>query len=415
MKRIRLSTVLITLIILMMPVSINAQTLSQMYTQLAELERQQSSVNNGKKLTQTQIANLKTEIVNINSNITKTENDIKTAEANIKTSEKKIEEKKEETNQMLKYLQVTNGENVYLEYIFKADSYTDLIYRYSVVTRMSDYNNELVEELNKLIKELESKKEELNKKQIELSNQKQQLSTKLSTLNANLKELNEEGTSISDDIKSLKLDINKYEKMGCSKSEEVNACIIRDQQKRAASRKNSSTSSGTSGKVISGWNLPVNSGTVTSQFQVVRTDCIGCGGTSHRGLDIGVREDTPVYAAANGEVASVITSGSSLSCGGIKVYIYHYVNGSLYTTVYMHLLSANVSYGQQVTPTTIIGYSGGGSTSTKNGGYDRCTTGPHLHFGVAYGNSVANFNSNAFNPRQLSILANAANNVYVSR
>ena len=122
-----------------------------------------------------------------------------------------------------------------------------------------------------------------------------------------------------------------------------------------------------------------------------------------------------MYAAASGTVAYVVTSGTSMSCGGIKVYIYHIVDGRLYTTVYMHLLRANVSYGQTVTPNTIIGYSGGRSTATRYGGYDACTTGAHLHFGVATGNSVSSFNSHAFNPRNLSILTNAWNGARIYR
>ena len=75
----------------------------------------------------------------------------------------------------------------------------------------------------------------------------------------------------------------------------------------------------------------------------------------------------------------------------------------------MHLSQALVSEGQTVTPTTVIARSGGTES------YDYCTTGPHLHFGVAYGNSVSSFNSNAFNPRNLAILSGAANGVRVSR
>ena len=391
---------MIVLIIIVLPVNVYGKTLRDMYSQLAELEQEQDNIDSGKKMTQTQINDLKSEIVSINKNIASTEQEISDAEESIILSENSIEEKKEETNQMLKYLQVTSGENVYLEYIFAADSYTEMIYRYSVVTQMSDYNNNLVEELNNLISELEVKKDDLTNKQSELSTQKQQLSTKLATLNANMGTLTEEGTSIADDIKSLKLDINKYEKLGCSMSEDVNSCIIRNNTLAVAD----------------GWSLPLASAVVSSQFQVVRTDCIGCGGTSHRGIDLAVAEGTRVYAAAEGEVKLVVTSGDSLSCGGIKVYIAHNVNGQLYTTVYMHLLSATVSYGQKVTPNTVIGYSGGWTTSTRSGmGYDRCTTGAHLHFGVAYGNSVTDFNANAFNPRNLSFLANAANGVTVSR
>lgn len=385
------------IILFLIPIyNVKAQTLQQMYNQLAELEKQQAKVNSGKKLTSSQINNLKAEIASINANISNTENEIKRATKEISDSEKKIKQKKEETDQMLLYLQLSNGQgDSMLEYVFEADDYTDFIYRYAVVSQMSDYNQKLMDELNNLIKELNTKKLDLASKQKQLASQKQQQSSKLATLNANLSELTEEGTSIADDIKSLRLDIAKYEKMGCPKNEDVNTYA----------KKNLASVVG----VANGWNLPINSAIVTSQFQVVRTDCIGCGGTSHRGIDLGVSYGTNVYAAANGQVAYVVTSGSSLSCGGIKVYIYHNVNGQLYTTVYMHLSSALVHAGQNVTPNTVIARSGGTES------YDRCTTGPHLHFGVANGNTVSSFNSNAFNPRNLTFLSGASNGVRLSR
>lgn len=388
----RILKILVVLLFIVPFSQINAQTLQEMYSKLAELEKQQSKVNSGKKLTSAQMANLQAEINSINASISNTESEISKANKDITDSEAKIKQKKEESNQMLLYLQLSNGQgNSMLEYVFQADNYTDFIYRYAVVSQMSDANNKLMDELNNLIKELNTKKADLAAKQEKLASQKQEQSTKLATLNANMTQLTEEGTSIADDIKSLKRDINRYEKMGCSKSEDVNSFA----------KKNLA--------VAGGWTLPVMSATVNSQFQVVRTDCIGCGGTSHKGIDLGVAVGTPVYAAAEGQVAYVVTSGSSLSCGGIKVYIYHNVGGKLYTTVYMHLTKALVSAGQQVGPNTVIATSGGTQS------YDRCTTGAHLHFGVSNGNSVSSFNSNAFNPRQLAFLSGAANGVRVSR
>ena len=376
--------------------NVNAQTLQQMYNQLAELEKQQAKVNSGKKLTSSQINNLKVEINNLSASITNTENEIEKATNEIKDSEKKIEQKKEETDQMLLYLQLSSGQgDSLLEYVFEAEDYTDFIYRYSFVNQMSDYNQELTNELNNLIEELTTKKSELATKQEQLATQKQEQSSKLATLNANLDELTEEGTSIADDIKSLKLDIDKYEKMGCPRNADVNEYA----------KKHLASVIG----VANGWSLPVTSAIVTSQFQIVRTDCIGCGGSSHRGIDLGVPSGTNVYAAANGQVAYVVTSGSSLSCGGIKVYVYHNVNGRLYTTVYMHLSQALVRAGQNVTPNTVIAKSGGTES------YDNCSTGAHLHFGVANGNTVSGFNSNAFNPRNLAFLSAAADGVSLSR
>ena len=419
--------------IFIVPTDVFAQSLNEMYNELKKLQSEQSKVLNGKKMTENEINKLKVEISDIESNIANMEVQIKKTEEDIVQNMNDIDLKKKETDQMLLYLQLKNArESSMLEYVFAASDYTDFIYRYSVVTQMSNYNTDLVNELKNLVDRLNNKKDELRKQEEELSDKKQQLSIKLTTLNANMKELTEEGTSIEDDIKSLKLDISKYEKMGCSKNEDTGACVLRiaeEQRKkeeakrraeeaaRRASQSSGNSSSGSYSAPVSssGWVLPVSSAYVTSQFQIVRTDCYGCGGSSHRGIDLGVGEGTPVYAAANGTVAYVVTSGTSLSCGGIKVYLYHVVNGKLYTTVYMHLLRASVSYGQSVTTNTVIGYSGGRSTATSYGGYDYCTTGAHLHFGVASGNSVSSFNSYAFNPRNLPILTNAWDGARVYR
>ena len=435
MKKVITIIIILTSIIIPNKI-VSAQTINDMYSQLKKLESEQSKVSNGKQMTETEIKKLKTEISNIEANIENTEKEIQKTETEIKETEEEINTKKEETNKMLLYLQLKNATgNSLIEYVLQAENYTDLIYRYSIVTRMSNYNTDLVNELKELSNKLNSKKEELAKKETELANQKQQQGAKLATLNANLKQLTEEGTSIEDDIKSLRLDISNYEKMGCGKTEDTGKCTLRvaeerrkkeEEARRAAeeaarrassNNNNSSNNNSSSSTVVSsdGWHLPVSSAYVTSQFQIVRTDCYNCGGSSHRGIDLGVGEGTPVYAAAAGTVAYVVTSGSSLSCGGIKVYLYHVVNGRLYTTTYMHLLRASVSYGQYVTPNTIIGYSGGRSTATRYGGYDYCTTGAHLHFGVASGNSVTYFNSNAFNPRNLPILTNAWDGARVYR
>lgn len=122
---------------------------------------------------------------------------------------------------------------------------------------------------------------------------------------------------------------------------------------------------------------------------------------AHHGIDLGGNsEGTPVYAAAPGEVARIVRKSS---CGGNMVYVYHVVNGKKYTTVYMHMLSisSNIKKGSIVYDTTQIGTVGGGSTASNRGGYDRCTSGAHLHFGMANGWNAVGFNAYSFNPRNL--------------
>ena len=69
----------------------------------------------------------------------------------------------------------------------------------------------------------------------------------------------------------------------------------------------------------------------------------------------------------------------------------------------MHLLSINVVKDQKVTTDTVIGKMGGYSTSIEHGGYDKCTTGAHLHFGIAngYHDTSSSFNSYSINPRNI--------------
>ena len=172
-----------------------------------------------------------------------------------------------------------------------------------------------------------------------------------------------------------------YEEKGCSRYQDVSTC--------------------TASINASGWTYPLAKGCVTSEYtgSAIRDDWSG--GGSHYGIDLScINEGTNVYPAADGVVARIVYKSS---CGGNMVYITHNVKGKKYTTVYMHLLNITkgLYVGQIVTTKTVIGGVGGWSTWTKNGGYDRCTGGTHLHFGMAEGHNAFNFNPYAFNPREI--------------
>lgn len=382
--------ILVFLLLLSLAFAINistveAKTLQDMYNELSSLKSKLATANSNKKLTEEEINTLKKEITTITANISKTQSDIKKASNDIIESQNKIEEKKEECNQMLQVLQLSSNENTYLEYIFEADSYTELVYRYAIVSQLTDYNNGIMDELTSLIEELENKKKDLATTQANLEKEQANLSDKLSTLNANLDELTEEGTDIEDDIEYLEKQIKYYkDTLGCSMNQEVTTCV-----------KNSNINSGTTINA-KGWKAPLQKGCVTSEYVGYGERLDYSGPTSgHHAIDLACNpEGTPVYAAAPGIVARIVYRSS---CGGNQVYIYHTVNGTNYTTVYMHLLSYSVSVNQLVTENTVIGYVGGGSTST----YDGCTTGAHLHFGLASGWHATGFNSYSFNPRNI--------------
>lgn len=87
---------------------------------------------------------------------------------------------------------------------------------------------------------------------------------------------------------------------------------------------------------------------------------------SHKGVDLGVPEGTPVWAANSGEV---ILAEEDFYLHGKTVTIDH---GQGITTIYLHLKSINVRKGDKVTKGQIIGRVG------ETG----LATGPHLHWGL---------------------------------
>lgn len=357
---------------------VEAKTLGDLKNELATLEKKYEEANRNKNLTDSEIKSLTAEINKMASDIEDIKRDIKKAEDDIVDSQDEIAAKKEETNELLKFLQVSSGENVYLEYIFEAESYTDFIYRYSVVSQLTEHNNTLMKELEKLIGELETKKKELSSKKSSLETKSSEINGKIVVLTANLKSYQEEGTTIEEDIKDMKESIKRYEDKGCKDNENILTCG--------------------SGNLVNakGWSYPLAWGCVTSEYVGFgnREDWSGPA-TGHHAIDLDcVSEGTNVYAAAPGRVERIVRYSS---CGGNMVWIYHTVNGQPYTTVYMHLLKIYVSEDQMVTPSTVIGAVGGGSTAS----YDSCTGGTHLHFGLAYGHNAYNFNNNSFNPRNV--------------
>lgn len=379
MKKIILFVTLITLMFLPFR-GVEAKTLQDYYNDLADLEEKYKNAQNNKKLTQSEINKLNSEITKVNKNITTTKTEISQAEEDIVESEKNIESKREESNEFLKFLQISTGENAYLEYLFDAEDYTDFIYRYAIITQMSERNNNLIKELETLIADLEIKKVDLANKQVKLENQLKDFNSKLNTLRANLNKTTQEGATVEEEIADLKENISYYKSLGCGLNDDIDNCV--------------------SVALAKGWRYPLAYGCVTSEYTGAadRTDWVG--GGQHHAIDLScMPEGSNVYAAATGTVAATGRYG----CGGNYVYIYHNVSGKQYTTVYMHLLSINVVKNQKVTSDTIIGKMGGYSTSTEHGGYDSCTTGAHLHFGIAtgYRDSSSAFNSYSINPRSI--------------
>ncbi len=344
----------------------HAETLKELKDQLARDEANKNANIQKQKDYQKKISAAKNEIAGLEADIEKYQNEIDELVIKIDELNAKIAEKRIEIDNLLSFLQVSNGDNVYLEYIFQSKSFTDFIYRSAVVEQLTEYNDELIDEMYNMIEEAKRLQEELKGK-IE-ANQKsiEALEKKLNSFNVSLRDLENAHTDIEADIKARKQTISYYEQLykanDCPEDKDLIECI-------------------TNTPNATGFVRPLSKGSVSSEWGY--RNCPVHGRELHSGIDIAVAMETPVYAAAMGTVSGITRKSK---CGGNQVTINHIIKGKQYRTVYMHLASINVSMGQLVDITTVIGKSGGGGyTLKKNGGWDTCSTGAHLHFTIKTG------------------------------
>jgi len=372
-----------------------ALTLNDLYNDLATLEKNYAEAQKKANMTKQEINNLKASIASTQAEINKAKSDIVAAENNIKKSEEEIETKKEETNQMLLYLQLMNskGDSI-LEYVMDADSYTDFIYRYAVVSQMSDYNNQVIGELNELVETLNAKKVELKQKQDNLEVKRKEFEAKQIMLQAQYIDEKDETLNVTDQIKAKKERINYYKSLGCSRNQDVNTC--------------------TGMAAVDGWVYPLKRFYQTSNYGWDEN-------RYHYAVDLHVPEGNQVLAVGNGEViySGVYwkTPGVS-SCGGLVIQIRHTYKGVDYISLYMHMLTSNVRVGTKVSAGQVIGTSGGGKQSINKYG-DYCTGGPHLHFTMAYAskdgsiyNTSSSYQGTTFNPVRFFPIMKGINSTY---
>ena len=99
----------------------------------------------------------------------------------------------------------------------------------------------------------------------------------------------------------------------------------------------------------------------------------------HSGMDIGCGYGDAVWASDGG---TVVLAGVNGGYGNCVMIDHGFVNGDHYYTLYGHLSSIAVSYGQAVSQGDIVGYVGSTGVST----------GPHLHFEIRNSAGPTDFN-----------------------
>lgn len=299
----------------------------------------------------------------------------------IETLNKQIAEKEEEIKRLLNFVQKTEGNNAYLEYIFGAESFEDLIYRIAVAEQLSSYNSKLVDEYNELIVKNENSKKDLEKKKEDLITKRAQLEIRYSELSSSLREIEDAEPTLEEDVKLQREIYNFYVDLGCELDDDLDEC-----GNKLLPPSNTLYRPLTEGYFSYGWG----------------NRCYWLRGKQvcdfHKGVDLAKNGTAvPVYSVGVGRVVGVVAKPNAWSCGGQVVFISHNVNGQYYTSTYMHLRKIFVKEGDIVDANTMIAYMGG-SPSIET--YDTCTNGQHLHLSISEGmfTTWAKAKANQINP-----------------
>ena len=276
-----------------------------------------------------------------------------------------------------------NSSYSYASFIFDSSSVTELLSRIGDVNDIMHYDKALEEEYMAAREDVES----IKKSYEEVRHEQELLQKELDTKQAELDAQVEAAYTMIADIETLSDDAQaEYEAIAEAEAEAeetlqeaIRKRAAEEAAKNAANNANSGGNSGGSGgnsggggssgggsaTSLSNLQWPVPSCTlITSRFGYRVAPTTGAS-TYHGGLDIGAGMGASIVAAGAGDVIYAGANGGYGNC----VMIDH---GNGVVTVYAHMSSIGVSYGQYVTAGQYIGAVG--STGISSG--------PHCHFEI---------------------------------
>ena len=276
-----------------------------------------------------------------------------------------------------------DGAISYWAVIFKANSFSDLLDRISMVQEINAADQRRLKEISEVAQQVSTVQSELVREKAELDAVRKELDAAEVTmaekraeadkLLAELVARGEEFEALIDESEDLQSDLMKQiaQKEKDLKAQEYKEWLATYVPTTRPS--GTDTTPSTQAPSSSGWVKPLRSYTITSPFGM-RVHPISGVYKMHEGVDLSAPQGTPIYAAKSGKVTT-----TSFQAGGAGYYV-SINHGDGFSSVYMHMTHYIVKPGNYVNAGQVIGYVG------STGG----STGPHLHFGISYNGKYVN-------------------------
>ncbi len=358
------------------------EELAALRSQYQANENEIEDLVNQKDLIDQEISLMTEQISNINNQISAYSLLIADKQDELDKAQIRLEELNVQNRERIRTME-EEGSLSYWSVIFQSNSFADLLDRINMVQEIAEADRQRLAQLS-------AAAEEVALAQEELATEKASLETTREELTAAEAELEVKRAEADEILRKL---VEKGEEFQAliDESEDLQAQLMQEIAQKEKEYKDakyqewlatyvppttwpSDDTTASTGPVSSaGWICPVPYYTLTSPFGM-RIHPISGKWKMHDGVDMACSQGTPIYAARSGKVTT-----ASFQAGGAGYYV-SINHGDGFSSIYMHMTHYIVSAGQYVSQGQVIGYVG------STGG----STGPHLHFGIAYNGSYVN-------------------------
>ena len=294
----------------------------------------------------------------------------------------RLEDLQEKNKERIRAME-EEGEISYWSIIFKANNFSDLLDRLSMVQEINAADQRRLQEISEVAQQVSNVQKELVTEKLALEETKAELDAAEITLGEKRAEADrllseliakgEEFQALIDESEELQSDLMKEIAQA---EKDLKAAEYREWLATYVPTTRPSgtdTTPSTQAPSSSGWIKPLKSYTFTSAFGM-RLHPIKKVWLMHEGVDMSAPQGTPIYAAKAGKVTR-----TAFQAGGAGYYV-SINHGDGFSSIYMHMTHYIVKPGTYVQTGQVIGYVG------STGG----STGPHLHFGISYNGTYVN-------------------------
>lgn len=346
-------------------------------SQIDESKKQLNDVKEQKDSTLSEMSDLDDQIYQSENEIQDLEEKINNLNNDISNLTDELNKAQDDYNKQQELLearlvaQYKAGNVTYLDVLLKSSNIAEFISNYYLISEITKYDTELLENIQNQKQMIENNKNELENKKVELKATKSSKEKAYVILANSKKQKQEKYLQLNEQEKSIQSVID-------SKNEELKKISeeIEKNKKKIESISNSNSYVKYTGGVMA-WPTRIGKRVNSVYAPSGRSDTGAYLGTAHRGVDIQAPTGTPIYAAASGVVVYKNASGYG---GGWGLYVVISHGNGLYTR-YAHgsQIPSNIDVGTVVDTNTCIMYAG--STGAAEGA--------HLHFEVCQ-NSMYN-------------------------